>query len=130
MALPLIAIAGVSTVTSTLALAGPGVPTTPQGIFDDMRTSFRRDKAKGVHARYEFELSEPQGGTWWIVVNDGKYEMGKGALKNPDVTFLCTGTDWVRISNGDISGMRAYFTGRLHVHGNTGLARKLDEIFP
>src|SRR5438034_2827743 len=51
---------------------------TPQQVFDGMRQSFQANKAKGVHARYQWELSGPQGGQWWIDVNDGTYKMGKG----------------------------------------------------
>src|SRR5437667_204837 len=40
---------------------------TPQQVFDGMRESFKADKAKGVHARYQWELSGPNGGEWWIV---------------------------------------------------------------
>ncbi|PYL24168.1 MAG: hypothetical protein DMF37_08105, partial [Verrucomicrobia bacterium] len=43
---------------------------TPQQVFDSMRGSFKADKAKGVHARYQWELSGPNGGEWWIDVND------------------------------------------------------------
>ena len=35
---------------------------TPQQVFDSMRGSFKADKAKGVHARYQWELSGPNGG--------------------------------------------------------------------
>jgi len=37
---------------------------TPQQVFDSMRGSFQPAKAKGVHARYQWELSGPQGGQW------------------------------------------------------------------
>src|SRR6266496_386184 len=37
----------------------------------------RPTRQRGVHARYQWELSGPQGGQWWIDVNGGKYKMGK-----------------------------------------------------
>jgi putative sterol carrier protein len=90
---------------------------TPQQVFDGMKQSFRADKAKGVHAKYQWELSGPNGGDWWIEVNDGAYKMGRG-------------NDWVAMSNGKLKGTWAYMTGRLKVHGPQSVARKLDEIFP
>src|SRR6266404_6129914 len=81
---------------------------TPQQVFDGMRQSFRAEKAKGVHARYQWQLSGPNGGEWWIDVNDGTYKMGKGKVK----------------------GTWAFLTGRLRVRGDQKVARKLDEIFP
>jgi putative sterol carrier protein len=103
---------------------------TPQQVFDGMRQSFQAQKAKGVHARYQWELSGPNGGQWWIDVNDGTYKMGKGKIDNPSVTFVTSDKDWVALSNGTLGGKWAFFTGRLKIRGDQNLARKLDEIFP
>ena len=103
---------------------------TPQQVFDGMRQSFQAEKAKGVHARYQWELSGPNGGEWWIDVNDGTYKMGKGKIDNPSVTFVTSDKNWVALSNGTLGGKWAFFTGRLKIRGDQNVARKLDEIFP
>ena len=124
------------TVTAFVALnlsvgnVGAADSSSPQQVFDSMRESFKADKAKGVHARYQWELSGPQGGQWWIDVNDGTYKMGKGKIDNPTVTFNTSDKDWVAMSNGKLKGTWAYMTGRLKVRGPQSVARKLDEIFP
>src|SRR5437879_2722911 len=102
----------------------------PQQVFDGMRQSFQADKAKGVHARYQWELSGPNGGEWWIDVNDGTFKMGRGKIDNPSVTFITSDNDWVAMSNGKLKGTWAFMTGRLKVRGSQSIARKLDEIFP
>jgi putative sterol carrier protein len=104
--------------------------TIPQQVFDGMRQSFRADKAKGVQARYEFELSGPHGGEWWLEVQDGEMKMGRGKIAKPDVTFLATDDDWVALSNGTLAGWWAHLSGRLRIKGSQALARKLDEMFP
>jgi putative sterol carrier protein len=111
-------------------IASEQMDSTPQQVFDSMRSSFQPAKAKGVHARYQWDLSGPQGGQWWIDVDDGKYKMGKGKIDNPSVTFVAKDKDWVAVSNGQLGGTWAYLTGRLKIRGNQGLARKLGEIFP
>jgi len=103
---------------------------TPQQVFDGMRQSFQAEKAKGVHAKYQWELSGPNGGDWWIDVEDGTFKMGKGKIDNPSVTFITSDNDWVAMSNGKLKGTWAFMTGRLKVHGSQSVARKLDEIFP
>src|SRR5262249_15047058 len=103
---------------------------TPQEVFDSMRGSFQPAKAKGVHARYQWDLSGPNGGEWWIDVNDGTYKMGKGKIDHPSVTFIAKDKDWVAICHDQLSGTWAYMTGRLKVRGDQGVARKLGEIFP
>src|SRR4029450_5481670 len=59
----------------------------------------RPTRQRGLHARYQRELSGPQGGQWWIDVNGGTYKMGKGRINNPNVTFVAKDKDWVAISN-------------------------------
>jgi putative sterol carrier protein len=103
---------------------------TPQDVFDAMRGSFQPAKAKGVHVRYQWDLSGPNGGQWWIEVNDGTYKMGKGKIADPNVTFIAKDKDWVAICHDQLSGTWAYLVGRLKVRGDQGLARKLGEIFP
>ena len=103
---------------------------TPQEVFDSMRGSFQPSKAKGVHARYQWDLSGPNGGQWWIDVNDGTYKMGKGTIDHPNVTFVAKDNDWVAVSNGQLGGTWAYMTGRLKIRGDQAVARKLGQIFP
>ncbi len=111
--------------------APPGhVESTPQEIFDSMRDSFQPAKAQGVHARYQWDLSGPRGGQWWIDVNDGKYKMGRGTIANANVTFVASDKDWVAVSKHQMGGTWAYLTGRLKIRGDQGLARELGEMFP
>ena len=112
------------------AIAAEHVDSTPQEVFDSMRGSFQPAMAKGVHARYQWDLSGPQGGQWWIDVEDGKYKTGKGKIDNPNVTFVAKDKDWVAVSNHQMGGTWAYLTGRLKIRGDQGLARKLGEMFP
>ena len=107
-----------------------GTESTPQDVFEAMRGSFQPAKAKGVHARYQWDLSGAHGGEWWIEVNDGTYKMAKGKISDPNVTFIATDKDWVAICHDQLSGTWAYFTGRLKVRGDQGVARKLGEMFP
>jgi putative sterol carrier protein len=103
---------------------------TPQQVFDDMKGSFKADKAQGVHYKWQWELSGPNGGDFWIEVNNGAYKMGHGKIDNPDVTFITSDNDWVAMCNGKLKGTWAFMTGRLKVRGSQSVARKLDEIFP
>ena len=125
-------LAMVAAVSLSAARAASNEPenSTPQQVFDGMRQSFQAAKAKGVHARYQWELSGPNGGGWWIDVNDGTFKMGRGKIDDPTVTFVTSDKDWVAMSNGKLKGSWAYVTGRLKVRGSQAVARKLDEIFP
>ena len=96
-----------------------------------MRGSFHPAKAKGAHARYQWDLSGPNGGEWWIEVNDGTYKIGKGKIPDPNVTFIAKRQGLGRhLPCGQLSGTWAYLTGRLKIRGDEGVARKLGEMFP
>src|SRR5436190_19397077 len=125
-------LAVVAVVSMSAASAASSEPenSTPQQVFDGMRQSFQAAKARGVHARYQWELSGPNGGEWWIDVNDGTFKMGRGKIDNPSDTYVTSDNDWVAMSNGKLKGTWAFMTGRLKVHGRQSVARKLDEIFP
>ncbi len=53
---------------------------TPQQALDKRQDAFQADKAKGVHASYQWELSGPNGGEWRLSVNDGTYKMSRGKM--------------------------------------------------
>jgi len=103
---------------------------TPADVFDGMRKSFKSDKAQGVHAKYQWNISGPDGGGWWIAIDDGKCEMGRGKIDNADVTFEVSDQDWVAISNGKLGGTWAFMSGRLKITGPQSIAKKLDAMFP
>jgi putative sterol carrier protein len=103
--------------------------TVPQQVFDGMRESFAANRARGVYARYQFDISGPNGGLWWIEINDGKSKFGRGLIREPGVTFIASDRDWVALSNGKLPGFWAYVTGRLKIHGDQKLAHKLDDLF-
>ena len=121
-----------ATMVAALGLAAANEPqnSTPQQVFDGMRKSFRAEKAKGLRVRYQFNLRGPNGGDWFIDVNDGTFKMNRGGIDNPNVTFIASDKDWVALSNGKLNGTWAFLTGRLKIRGDHRLARKLNEIFP
>ena len=103
---------------------------TPQQALDKRQDAFQGDKAKGVHASYQWELSGPNGGDWWLIVNDGTYTLGRGKIHNPSVTFVASDEDWVAMSNKTLKVSWAYLTGRLKIQGSHRLVKELDKIFP
>jgi putative sterol carrier protein len=121
---------------AALALASPcqaqngGINSTPQQALDKRQDAFQADEAKGVHASYQWELSGPNGGDWWLIVNNGTYKTGRGKIHNPNVTFAASDEDWVAMSNKTLKVSWAYLTGRLKIQGSHSLVKELDRIFP
>ena len=119
----------VTLIAADAAVAKQGTSSTPQEVFESMRRGFDAERAKGVHARFQFDLSGPNGGLWWVEVEDTKCKMGRGRIESPGVTFVASDQDWVALSNGTLPGWWAYLSGRLKIRGDQNLARKLGDIF-
>ncbi len=84
--------------------------------------AFQADKAKGVHASYQWELSGPSGGDWWLILNDGTYRLGGGRIHNPNV--VASDEDWVAMSNKTLKVSWAHLTGVLKIQTRTGIENK------
>ena len=77
-------------------------PSRPGETVEDRAVRVERDcghREIGVHASYQWELSGPNGGDCWLIVNDGTYTIGRGKIHNPGVTFVASDEDWVVMSN-------------------------------
>ncbi len=98
-----------------------------QDYFDTLNDRFVADASKGVDYVYQFEFDC---GTWHVHVNDGSIDVNSGAHADPASTLQTKEEHWVKIVNGDMSGMRAVMTRKMKVNGNIAAARKMQKIFP
>ena len=103
---------------------------TVKEYFDTLGDRFVADKSKGINAVYQFELSGDQGGTYHVVVNDGSMSVEEGAHDKPTTTLKMEGSDYVKMTNGELKGQVAYMTGKMKISGSIPMAMKMKNIFP
>jgi len=101
-----------------------------QDVLAKMGEVFNADKAAGVDAVFQFDLSGDGGGQYWVQVAGGKFEAGEGTHDSPSITIAATAEDYVKIVNGEMNAMSAFMAGKVKVKGDMGLAMKLQTIFP
>ena len=94
------------------------------------KTLFKQTRQKECMPATSGNSVVPNGGDWWLIVNDGTYKTGRGKIHNPNVTFVASDEDWVAMSNKTLNVSLAYLTGRLKIQGSHGLVKELDKIFP
>ncbi len=84
------------------------------------------EQAKAIGATYKFALDGDGGGTWVMDLKD-----------NPGVTegdgeAMCTikmaASDYVDMVEGRANGQQLFFTGKLKIEGDMGLAMKLQKL--
>jgi len=103
---------------------------TVQAYFDTLDQRFAADQAKGLKAVFQFELAGEGGGTYHIVVDDGKMTWAKEAHAAPGITIKMAADDYVKMINGKLNGQMAFMTGKMKVSGQIPLAMKMQTLFP
>ena len=102
---------------------------TVKETFDAMAGRFRADKAAGVNATIQYDISGDQGGTWNAVIKDGTCTVTPGAAAAPTLTLSMSSQDWLDMVGGKLSGQMAFMSGKLKLKGDMGLAMKIGGLF-
>jgi putative sterol carrier protein len=97
--------------------------------FDAMAGKFRADKAAGVNATIQYDITGDQGGTWNAVIKDGTCVVNPGAAAAPSLTLTMSSQDWLDMVGGKLSGQMAFMSGKLKLKGDMGLAMKIGGLF-
>ncbi len=100
-----------------------------QEIFEHMDEGFQPDKAEGVNAIFQFNLTGDNGGKYWIKVADKQMEVHQGEHENPTMILTATADDYIAVVNGDLNPMMAFMQGKIKVKGEMALALKLQTMF-
>jgi len=97
------------------------------GIFPAMMDNFRADKADGVDAMIQFDLSGDNGGKYWVKISGGDVSHGEGDVE-ADMTVKAAADDFFDIANGSSNPMQAFMMGKIKVD-DMGLGMKMIQIF-
>ena len=97
--------------------------------FDAMAGRFRAEKAAGVNATIQYDITGDQGGTWNAVIKDGTCAVNSGAAAAPSLTLSMSSQDWLDMVGGKLSGQMAFMSGKLKLKGDMGLAMKIGGLF-
>ena len=102
---------------------------TVKETFDAMAGRFRAEKAAGVNATIQYDISGDQGGTWNAGIKDGTCAVNSGAAAAPSLTLSMSSQDWLDMVGGKLSGQMAFMSGKLKLKGDMGLAMKIGGLF-
>ncbi len=102
---------------------------TVKETFDLMPSKFRADKATGINATIQYDISGDQGGSWHAVIKDGTCKVNSGPAATPNLTLSMGAQDWLDMIGGKLSGQMAFMSGKLKLKGDMGLAMKVGGLF-
>lgn len=103
--------------------------TTVKEIFDNMPSTFVKEKAAGVKGVIQFDITGDSGGKWYAAIADGELTVAEGQHESPTLTLTVSAQDYVNISTGKLNGQMAFMTGKLKAKGDLGLAMKMQTLF-
>jgi NAD(P)-dependent dehydrogenase (short-subunit alcohol dehydrogenase family)/putative sterol carrier protein len=107
----------------------PSKELTVAGIFDRIPKAFQADKAAGVDVVFQFKISGPGGGNWYVVVKDAACECKTGAHDRPTTTILMSDEDFVAMIGGKLNAMQAYTSGKLKIEGDLMKSQLIQKLF-
>ena len=97
--------------------------------FDAMPGRFKPDRAQGVKAQIQYDITGEGGGTYHADIADGKCTVSDGPAAAPTLTLTMTSQDWLDMLAGKLNGQVAFMSGKLRIKGDMGLAMRLAGMF-
>jgi putative sterol carrier protein len=102
---------------------------TVKETFEAMPSRFKPERATGVSAVIQYEITGEGGGTWSATIKDAACVVKEGAAPSPNLTLTMSSQDWLDMLAGKLSGQMAFMSGKLKLKGDMGLAMKIPAMF-
>lgn len=102
---------------------------TAKEIIEAMPSAFLPERAEGLKATCQFELTGEEGGNWVLEIANQQCQVKEGVVAAPDATISLAAADYVAMVKGELDVMRSFMKGRLKVKGNMGLVMKVLDLF-
>ena len=102
---------------------------TVKETFEAMPARFKPDRAQGVKAVIQYDITGEGGCTYHVNVADGKCALAEGPAASPILTLTMAAPDWLDMVSGKLNGQMAFMSGKLKLKGDMGLAMKLAGMF-
>jgi putative sterol carrier protein len=105
------------------------IPDTAKEIIEAMPSAFLPERAGGLKATYQFQLTGEGGGNWVLEIANQQCQVKEGVVADADATISLAAADYVALVKGELDVMRSFMMGRLKVKGNMGLVMKFLNLF-
>jgi putative sterol carrier protein len=86
------------------------------------------EKLAGLDMTLQFSITGPNGGDWVLTIKDNKAEIKAGTIENPKITLKMKDEDYMKLVNGELSGQKAFMSGKLKFKGDMNTGIKLQKL--
>ena len=102
---------------------------TVRETFEAMPGRFRPDRAQGVTAVIQYDITGTGGGTYHVEIENGACTLREGPAPSPHLTLAMAAPDWLDMLGGKLNGQMAFMSGRLKHKGDMSLLLRLPSMF-
>jgi putative sterol carrier protein len=102
---------------------------TVKETFEAMAGRFRPDRAQGVKAQIQYDITGEGGGTYHADIGEGACAVREGPSASPALTLTMSAQDWLDMLGGKLNGQVAFMSGKLRIKGDMALAMRLAGMF-
>lgn len=103
--------------------------TTVRETFEAMSGRFKPERAQGVKAVIQYDITGPGGGTYHVDIADGTCTLTEGPAASPSLTLIMAAPDWLDMLAGKLNGQMAFMSGKLKHKGDMSLLMRLPGMF-
>ena len=94
-----------------------------------LQRAFVPERAAGMDARIQLNLSGQNGGDWYVEIKDQKINLQQGSVASPNLTVAADYQDVMDMYQGRLDPTRAFMGGKIRLSGDTSLAMRLLGMF-
>jgi putative sterol carrier protein len=98
-------------------------------FMSQLGAAFIPEKAAGVDATIQINLTGATAEVWNVVIKDGQCKLAQGTTPVPKLTVTTDSDNFIKIFIGQLDGMQAFMQGKLKLAGDLNLAMKLLGLF-
>jgi putative sterol carrier protein len=102
---------------------------TVKETFEAMSGRFKPERAQGLKAVIQYDITGPEGCTYHVEIADGHCALHEGGAAQPTLTLTMSAPDWLDMLGGKLSGQVAFMSGKLKHKGDMSLLMRLPGLF-
>jgi putative sterol carrier protein len=102
---------------------------TVKETFEAMPGRFKPDRAQGVKAVIQYDITGDGGGSYHVTIAEGTCTLAEGTAASPNLTLTMGAQDWLDMVTGKLNAQMAFMGGKLKLKGDMGLAMRLAGMF-
>jgi putative sterol carrier protein len=102
---------------------------TVKETFDAMPSKFRPERAQGLKAVIQYDITGSDACCCHVEIADGQCSLKEGAAAQPSLTLTMNSQDWLDMLAGKLNGQVAFMSGKLKHKGDMSLLMRLPGLF-